>query len=177
MLDIRRVVVGELACNCYIILKDGNALVVDPGDDYNLIKNELDGLNILGVLITHHHFDHISALNDLLEDYNVKVFDRNNLHEGNFLIGNFRFEVIYTPGHTSDSVTYYFMDDKVMFTGDFLFKDSIGRCDLPTGDFKVMLNSIAKIKKYDDDIVIYPGHGDKSSLGYEKLNNEYFRIK
>ena len=104
-------------------------------------------------------------------------FDKDNLKEGKFDIDAFHFEVIYTPGHTSDSVTYYFKDDKVMFTGDFVFKDSIGRCDLPTGDFRVMLNSIEKIKKYDDDIVIYPGHGEKSTLGYEKTNNEYFNLK
>ena len=177
MIEIRRIEVGDLACNCYVILKNDKALVIDPGDDYDLIKNELLGKEVLGILITHHHFDHVEALNALLNEYKVDVFDKDNLKEGKFDIDEFHFEVIYTPGHTSDSVTYYFKDDKVMFTGDFVFKNSIGRCDLPTGDFRVMLNSIEKIKKYDDDIVIYPGHGEKSTLGYEKTNNEYFNLK
>ena len=176
MLEIRRIEVGDLACNCYVILKNDKALVIDPGDDYDLIKKELLGKDVLGILITHHHFDHVGALNALLNEYKVDVFDKDNLKEGKFDIDEFHFEVIYTSGHTSDSVTYYFKDDKVMFTGDFVFKDSIGRCDLPTGDFRVMLNSIEKIKRYDDDIVIYPGHGEKSTLGYEKTNNEYFNL-
>ena len=177
MLDIRRIVVGDLACNCYVILKNDKALVIDPGDDYALIKKELLGKDVLGILITHHHFDHVGALKALLNEYKVDVFDKDNLKEGKFDIDEFHFEVIYTPGHTSDSVTFYFRDNKVMFTGDFVFKDSIGRCDLPTGDYRVMLNSIEKIKQYDDNIVIYPGHGEKSTLGYEKINNEFFNIK
>ena len=61
-----------------------------------------------------------------------------------------------------------------MFTGDFVFKDSVGRCDLPGGNPRDMINSIGKIKKYDD-ILIYPGHGDKTTLNYEKSNNIYFK--
>ena len=147
MLEIRRIEVGDLACNCYVILKNDKALVIDPGDDYDLIKNELLGKDVLGILITHHHFDHVGALNALLNEYKVDVFDKDNLKEE---------------------------DVKEVVTR---VKDSIGRCDLPTGDFRVMLNSIEKIKKYDDDIVIYPGHGEKSTLGYEKTNNEYFNLK
>ena len=61
-----------------------------------------------------------------------------------------------------------------MFTGDFIFKDNIGRCDLPGGDINEMYASIKKIKLYDSDIDIYPGHGDKTTLGYEIRNNIYF---
>ena len=61
-----------------------------------------------------------------------------------------------------------------MFTGDFLFKDNIGRCDLPTGNVAKMKESINKIKKYSDNIKIYPGHGEETNLGYEKKNNYYF---
>ena len=61
-----------------------------------------------------------------------------------------------------------------MFVGDFIFKDNIGRCDLPSGNIEEMKKSIEKIKKYDDDIIIYPGHGEITSLGYEKESNYYF---
>ena len=61
-----------------------------------------------------------------------------------------------------------------MFCGDFIFKGCIGRCDLAGGDIRIMMKSIDKIKKYNDDIIVYPGHGDKTTLGYEKENNIYF---
>ena len=86
----------------------------------------------------------------------------------------FKFEVIYTPGHKEDAITIYFKENKCMFCGDFIFRDSIGRCDLHGGDIKEMLESIKKIKKYDKDTVIYPGHGDKTTLEYEINNNMYF---
>ena len=85
---------------------------------------------------------------------------------------NFKFRVIYTPGHSSDSVTFYFEKEKVMFTGDFIFKDNIGRCDLPTGSWSSMQKSLKKIKEYSSDITIYPGHGDKTTLK-EENNNQY----
>ena len=73
-----------------------------------------------------------------------------------------------------DSICFYFYKDKVMFVGDFIFKDSIGRCDLEGGNISLMKESIEKIKKYDDDITIYPGHGEFTTLGREKLENYYF---
>ena len=84
MLEIRRIEVGDLACNCYVILKNDKALVIDPGDDYDLIKNELLGKDVLGILITHHHFDHVGALNALLNEYKVDVFDKDNLSHSIF---------------------------------------------------------------------------------------------
>lgn len=121
----------------------------------------------------HNHFDHIGAVDNIKEDYNCTVYSFNNLKEGEKEIGKFKFDVIYTPGHTSSSISFYFKDYKVMFTCDFLFKESIGRCDLPTGDINEMRKSLDKIKKYDDDIIVYSGHGDKTILQYEKCNNEY----
>lgn len=172
-MQVKRVVTGELEENCYILINDDKCLVIDPGDDYFKIKKELGSLNVEGVLITHEHFDHIGALDELLKDYDVVVYSKDNLKEGITNISDFIFEVIYTPGHTIDSVTYYFKKDKMMFTGDFLFKNNIGRCDLPTGDFDMMKKSLSKIKKYKTDTVIYPGHGEDSTLDYEFNNNYY----
>jgi glyoxylase-like metal-dependent hydrolase (beta-lactamase superfamily II) len=70
-------------------------------------------------------------------------------------------------------VTYYFKKNKIMFTGDFLFKGTIGRCDLEGGNIRKMEESLRIIKEYDNDIKIYPGHGDSSILGDEKKNNPY----
>ena len=165
--------VGELECNCYILEIDNNVLVIDPGDEVNKIIDKIGNREVVGIIITHYHFDHIGALDELKNKYNVSVYDKNNMKEGNNKINKFNFEVIYTPGHKEDCITIYFIEDKCMFCGDFLFRDNIGRCDLPGGNIKEMIKSIEKIKKYDRDVLIYPGHGDKTTLGYE-INNNYF---
>ena len=172
-MKIERVVTGYLQENCYILTKDDNCLVIDPGDDYHLIKEKIDNKKVLAVLLTHNHFDHIGAVDDVKKEYNAEVYSYSNLKEGNNNINDFSFETIYTPGHTSDSICFYFYKEKLMFTGDFLFKESIGRWDLETGNYSDMKNSINKIKKYSDDIIIYPGHGEESTLFYEKNNNQY----
>lgn len=173
-MDINYIKVGYLKCNCYLIEKDDKCLLVDPGDDIEAIEDFINGKDIIGILVTHSHFDHVASVEDLVLKYGYYVYDLNNLGEGDNQIGNFKFEVIKTFGHTMDSVSYYFKDDGVMFTGDFLFKGTIGRCDLMESDFGAMKDSIEKIKKYDDNIIIYPGHGMSSILGNEKKNNPYF---
>ena len=172
-MKIDRVITGYLEENCYILSLDNRCLVIDPGDDYYLIKEKINNKEVIGILLTHNHFDHIGAVEDIKRDYKVEVYSYKNLREGKNNIKDFIFEVVYTPGHTHDSICFYFYKEKIMFTGDFLFKDSVGRWDLDTGDFKTMQASISKIKKYNDDIIIYPGHGDSSTLLYEKNNNRY----
>ena len=171
-MKIKRIITGSLEENCYVLIKDNDCLVIDPGDDFYKIKEEIKDLNLVGILITHYHFDHVGALDELLEYKNVKIYDY-NLEENEYEFNNFKFNVIKTPGHTSDSITFYFKENNIMFTGDFLFKGNIGRTDLPTGDIEVMEKSIEKIKKYDKDITLYPGHGAKTTLDYE-INNNYF---
>lgn len=172
-MKIERVVTGYLEENCYILTMDKESLVIDPGDDYDLIKEKLKDTRVLAVLLTHNHFDHVGALNDVVNDYNIKVYSANNLEEKEYKFHNFIFRVISTPGHSSDSVTFYFEKEKLMFTGDFIFKGNIGRCDLPTGSWSSMQKSLKKIKEYSSDITIYPGHGDKTTLMEEENNNQY----
>ena len=174
-MKIQKIEVGYLRCNTYILDIDGDTLVIDPGADGNKIINVIGNRRVVGIIITHHHSDHDGAVLDLVNQYNVKVYDRYNLSEGINTIGKFIFEVIYAPGHKEDLICIYFRDDLVMFVGDFIFKDSIGRVDLPGGCLSDMLKSIDKIKKYDSNIVIYPGHGSKTTLGYEVNNNPYFK--
>lgn len=169
--------VGPLQANCYLIYKDNKCLIIDPGADENFIVGRIRKLelDVRAILITHNHNDHNGCSEALSIIYGVPIYDYNNLFEQKHFIDPFNFEVIYTPGHTSDSICYYFYDYGVMFTGDFLFKEDIGRTDLPTGSYENMLESINKIKKYDDDIKIYPGHDDISCLGHEKEYNSYLQ--
>lgn len=158
-MKIDRVIVGYLKTNCYIISKDNECLVIDPGDEYDNIKEVVGDKKVIGTIVTHHHFDHVGAL-----PFFDNIYD--NLKEGINKIGKFSFEVIYTPGHTNDSICIYFKEDNIIFVGDFIFKDGIGRTDLG-GNIIDMKNSLEKLSKYNQDIIIYPGHGDSSILGTE----------
>lgn len=163
-MQINSIKVGPLRTNCYILTIDNKCLVIDPGDEYDKIKEEIGNKEVIGVIITHHHFDHIGALNC----FNKKlILDRNNLDEKEYNIDKFNFEVIYTPGHKEDLITIYFRKEKVMFTGDFIFKGTIGRTDLPGSNHNDMINSLNKISKYNKDIIVYPGHGHSTILGEE----------
>jgi len=166
---------GMLQTNCYILKKNNKCIVIDPGDEFNKIDEHL--INPVAVLITHHHFDHTGALDELIYKYNLPIYNHKNLSEKTHEFDEFKFDVIHTPGHSEDSITYYFKDEEIMFTGDFLFKRTIGRTDLETSDVLAMTNSIEKIKNFPDDIKIYPGHGDNSNLGYEKVYNDFLNGK
>lgn len=172
-MNIKTIKVGTLGTNCYILIIKNNCLIIDPGADYNEIAVQIGSYNVLGILVTHHHFDHVGALQQVIDKYNALVYDRKYLEQKNYRIGDFNFDVIYTPGHTEDSVTFLFKDEKVMFTGDFLFKGTIGRTDLPTGDYHKITNSLKLIREYDTNIRIYPGHGADSTLELELKNNPY----
>lgn len=171
---IKRVVVGELETNCYLLIKDNNCLVIDPGAEYETIVSEIDSLSCKGILLTHSHFDHVGAVNYLVNKYNVLVYDKINLKEGINNIFDFDFEVIYNPGHTDDSISFYFKEENILFSGDFIFKGSIGRTDLG-GNYSDMINSINKIKNYDNNIIIKPGHGEETKLGEEIKYNPFFQ--
>ncbi len=175
-MEIKKIVTGALEENCYVLMDEDTCLIVDPGADGKKIKEIVGKNKVLGVLITHSHFDHVGALRDFLnENRRLMVYKKSNLSDGEEkTIGSFSFRVLYTPGHSSDSITFYFEKEKVMFVGDFLFKESIGRCDLPTGDEQEMKTSLKKILEYPDDIILYSGHGEDSVLGEEKKNNPYF---
>lgn len=160
-MKIDRVIVGDLETNCYILSKDNKCIVIDPGDEINKINKVIDGKEVVGVIVTHYHFDHIGALNYFNKDL---ILDRNNLEEKEYNIFGFCFEVIYTPGHKEDCITIYFKKENVMFTGDFIFKGTIGRTDLDGGSLIDMLDSLRKIDKYSKDIIVYPGHGDSTIL-------------
>lgn len=172
-MTIKTLPVGELQCNCYLLEQNNECLIIDPGAEYNKIKDLSKDKKIIGILLTHSHFDHIGCVKDLMNDYNIPLYDNDNLKEGTKHISTFNFEVIKTYGHTMDCLTFYFKEDNVMFTGDFLFYESIGRVDFPESNIEEMVKSIEKIKEYPNDITIYPGHGPKSTLEHEQKFNYY----
>lgn len=163
-MKINVVVVGRLETNCYVLEKDGEVLIVDPGDDFEKIKKTING-KVKGILVTHNHFDHIGALDECVKYFNVPVYDKNNLIEGRCEIGKFIFEVKYNFGHTMDSISFIF--DNIMFSGDFIFSGAIGRCDLG-GDFFAMKNSIKDILNSNINYKICPGHGEFTYLESER---------
>lgn len=168
---------GELRENCYVLEIDNKYLIIDPGSEFDKIDSYIDkNGEVLAILITHRHFDHIGALPDFVKKYKCPVYDKISTTEDTYKVGPFSFNVIFNPGHTPDSITFYFFKEKTMFVGDFIFEGNIGRCDLEGGDMKEMMKSISKIKKYPDYTTIYSGHGEFTKLGHEKLKNYYFKI-
>ena len=169
----------------------------------NYIKK--NQLTLKGVLLTHGHFDHIRGVDRLINEFNcplfvgfydVEMIKKPNLNCSGMLGEDYSvkatpqtvsdgeilnllkedIKVFETPGHTAGSVSYYLKDSKLLFTGDFLFRCSVGRCDLPTGSNKQMDESLKRISKIDNYIKIYPGHGPTTSLDFELKNNPFLRF-
>lgn len=164
-MKVDTIVVGELDTNCYLLDIDNEVVIIDPGDDFTKIKERIGNRKVVGVLLTHFHFDHIGALEEVLSYYNLEINKVNS--------NKFKYEIIETPGHTSESKTYYFKNDNIMFIGDFIFKDGIGRTDLG-GNNRDMINSLKLISKYPDNTILYTGHGEKTTLKEEKNNFKYY---
>ena len=207
-LNIKIIRVGKLGTNCYIIYNDTkDAIIIDPGAQFNKISDEIKNmeLNPIAILLTHAHFDHIMAVNELVDYYSIPVYAGNNenrlLTDGelngskyylrrsymvdkfellqdrqHITLGGIDIEIICTPGHTEGCVCYYIEDAGVLFTGDTLFRESIGRTDMPTGDEGLIIQSIYKLIELGDDVIAYPGHGESTTIGYERLNNPYVGI-
>ena len=166
----KRLIVGQLQTNCYILTKNNKVIIIDPGDEAEYIKSNIAG-EVVGILLTHNHFDHIGAVEELKNHYNTKVYNYENV-DNELVIDNFIFEVINNPGHSYDSVSY--LIDNVLFCGDFIFEGTIGRTDLPTGNMLEMQESIKCILKYDDDLIICPGHGNTTNLKEERISLNRF---
>lgn len=167
------VITGNLEENCYFITRNNKTLVVDPGDEAVKLINfiESNHFNMCGILITHNHFDHIGALDEIRNKYNLEIIDNENRK----IINGFNYEIIDTKGHTNDSVSFYFKEKNLLFCGDFLFKESIGRCDFENSSEEDMLISLRKIIKYNRNLIIFPGHGEKTTLEHELKYNPFLR--
>lgn len=165
-MKVEKIVVGSLAENCYLVSNEKKeAILIDPGDDAEDIIRFCNGYDVKEILITHYHFDHIGALDEIKKYFQLKE---------NTFIKLFPYEVIATPGHTDDSISFYFPSLNAVFVGDFIFERGIGRCDLG-GNEDDMKESLQKfLKRFKDDVVLYPGHGDSTTLGQERKFLQYF---
>lgn len=204
-MEIKKLVLGSVMTNCYIVIDDyGSAVVIDPADNAERIKREIDTNHAVleKIILTHGHYDHFGALCDLRDMYeNIKVYAHENskevlgdenvnlsvaiggkkaveqadvcLKDGDKIpFSDLEFEVLHTPGHTSDSMCLRL--NNIIFSGDTVFKQSIGRSDFPTGDMDTEIKSIkSKLLPLDDDIILYPGHGESTTIGYERQRNPY----
>ena len=194
--------------NCGIV---GNpetkeCVVIDPGTEAGRIKQEVEesGYTPVAIFLTHGHFDHIGAVNELRKLWNVEVYAGINevdilgdsvlnvsadswgactvapdktLGDGDVIeAGGMFITVLEVPGHTKGSICFLFPLYGIVFSGDTLFADSVGRGDLPTGNPKVLIESlIEKLFALPDDIQVFPGHGPSTNIGYERRNNPYLK--
>lgn len=191
--------------NTYFIIDNKKALIIDPGDDpRTLIKKiESEKCTVQAVMATHGHTDHIFAAKPLCEHYEcpfimnstdrewlkemenlclnfglpyygTPVIDIDIADEQELKAGDFTFHIIHTPGHSPGSVCFLF--DKMLFSGDTLFYHSVGRCDLPGGDGKVLRRSVReKLFNLPEETTVYPGHMAETTIKEEKINNPFLQ--
>ncbi|MEG2350196.1 MAG: MBL fold metallo-hydrolase [Hungatella sp.] len=208
-LNMKICVLGKISTNCYILYRKettGDALspavVIDPGDNAPYIHNcckEL-GIRPTAILLTHGHFDHILAAEELRRTYHIPIYaceteerllelPEINLSsafgESVFLTADYLlrdgqeldllgvdWKVITTPGHTAGSLCYWIPTEGVLLSGDTLFHESMGRTDLPTSSSASICHSILdKLFLLPEETKVYPGHGDSTTIAHEKQYN------
>ncbi len=201
MLEIKTLPAGLLATNCYLVLhkESGTLYIIDPGGDAPLIASEAKKIDYtrLVILLTHAHFDHIGALGELKEELKPEKIYLNsadlelyhspmnamppyfpavkNLPEPDTLFSADGLEIIPLPGHTQGGVGFYFPAEKVLFSGDTLFCGSVGRTDLPGGNWGQLLRSIReKLLTLPPEVKVYPGHDEPTTIAAEH-SNPYLR--
>lgn len=196
----------------FIVFDDNDAICIDPGDNSGDIERFIDknNLNIIAVLLTHGHFDHIRDLNninkkfkgipiyihegdyeclsdDLLNgsaSFKSKQFEHLIPNEANIVeisrdeilnIHDLQIKCIYTPFHTKGSLCFYINEFKMLFSGDTLFKGSVGRTDLKGSCPHLMQESLSKLKILPENTIVYPGHDENTTIKYEKEHNFYLK--
>lgn len=181
-----------------------HAAIIDPGDEMNEIMAPVleNGLTLKTILLTHGHVDHLTQLQALKDKTNAEILMHEKdhfllkdarqhamffglpdpgtptpdrfLNDGDVIdIGNTKVRVLHTPGHSPGSVTFHV--DNRLIVGDLIFAGSIGRTDLPGGNFDDLMQSVrTKIFTLPDSTMIYPGHGPETNVGQEKQFNPFF---
>jgi glyoxylase-like metal-dependent hydrolase (beta-lactamase superfamily II) len=210
VIDVRMFTVGPLQENCFIVRSKGadTALVVDPGDEAERLREALAALGVRtvdAILITHTHFDHVGAVAPLarstgapvycpeleqqvLADINEYVrlpgfgpfesYDADHTLAGGetLELAGMTVDVRLTPGHSPGHLTYSIRGADALFSGDVLFQGSVGRVDLPGGDWPTLQASIeALLAEFGDETTVYPGHMGVTTLGRERATNPFLR--
>ncbi|MDO6448058.1 MBL fold metallo-hydrolase [Oceanobacillus profundus] len=206
-MNVKGMALGPIGTNCYIVYDKGKALLIDPGAEPDKIAEflEREGLKVQAILLTHAHFDHIAALDEIRETGDTDVYIHENelswlsdpqmngsskligneivmkpaeftFKMGPMEIGDFLFEVIHTPGHSPGSVSFLFDQNEFIISGDVLFYHGIGRTDLPGGNMAEIEATIQnKLYQLKESLTVYPGHGPHTTIGEEKQNNPFVR--
>lgn len=193
--------VGSFEVNCFLLINNDKALIIDPGQDAPEIIAELEKSKATpqAILLTHGHFDHINAIPDLQKkwpdlpvcvsaaDAQVMQHPFNSFAPEYVAVKGFaqsspdrfasewNYQVIETPGHTPGGVCYYFPEAKEVYTGDTLFAGSVGRTDFPGGDMATLMASLEKLKALPPSVTIFPGHGGTSTIERELATNPFLQ--
>ncbi len=209
---IEKCVLGMVSTNCYIVYRKAEeengkeglrpGVIVDPGDNATFILNRGRELRVRpeAVLLTHGHFDHILAAEDIRRAFHIPIMAGEDemglleepdlnltssyggdisltadrwLRDGQVLelIGR-RWRVLHTPGHTAGCVCFYVEEEGALFSGDTLFYQSVGRTDLPTASSVDIIDSVVgKLFVLPEDTRVYPGHDSDTTIGHEKKYN------
>jgi len=176
-MQIHKIPVGSYQANCYLVA-DGatkETIIIDPGDEAGKIIDAIEKNNLKPkqIVLTHSHFDHTGAVEETKSKYQIPMIE---VGLQSLKIGETILEIIKTPGHTEDSICIVYEKEKVIFTGDTLFKNSIGRTDLEGGDYEQIKKSLQHLVQYPDDFKVYPGHGPNTTIGEEKRNNPFLKF-
>lgn len=203
-MKIKTFVLGVMQTNCYIVSNDENhCMIIDPGAQEKKVAKYLEENELVldAILLTHGHFDHIGAVDYLYDKYHCPIYIH---HEDIEMLTNSRLNLSYLekpfslsapvtpasehmeisgfkicwfhlPGHCPGASMIYLEDENVIFSGDVLFNGSIGRFDFPNSSKYDTLTSIEKIKTFNFDATLYPGHGPSSTLKSELLSNPYLQ--
>ena len=193
---------GAYQTNCYIVQNGANCVIIDPGYEPDTILRFLQGRNLTAdaILLTHGHFDHVGAVEKLVEATGCTLWmsegdwsqKRNPITAYFYPIANcdftevqfceegeeipaagLSFSVMATPGHTHGSVCYRCGD--ALFSGDTLFAGSCGRTDLPGGNWATIQESLRRLAELPENLTVYPGHGEATTIEKEKRQNPYLR--
>jgi hydroxyacylglutathione hydrolase len=206
-LSVDHLELGPIETNCYIVDSAGHVMVVDPAFDADAILARVAGRPLDVIAITHCHWDHIQATCEVArrtgaevvvhevdaaalanprvngsEEYDLDpgVIEPTRLvHDGDeIVVGEARFSVLHTPGHTAGSMCLYEPQAKVLLSGDTLFSRGVGRTDLPTGSRRAIVHSCnEKLALLPDDVTVYPGHGPQTTIGAERAVNPLLRAR
>ncbi|GGC91655.1 hydroxyacylglutathione hydrolase [Thalassobacillus devorans] len=205
-MEIVQMPLGPLGTNCYIVSNDEkDCLIVDPGGDSRQLIDYLTKRHLkpVAIVLTHAHFDHIGAVDEVRDQFNIPVYVHKEeadwlsdpqlngsaffqmgsvaarraermIETGEREIDSFKFEVRHTPGHSPGSVSLVFEEEGFVIAGDALFQRGIGRTDLPGGDMNTLLNSIKnQLFTLPEGLKVYPGHGPATTIGEEKRENPF----
>ena len=206
MIKIESRVLGPVGTNCYLIINKENneSIIIDPADSPESIYDMVvrSGSKPQAILLTHGHFDHAMAAQEVAEQYGIKIYAHETeketletpqinlsgmigrtlpfhadcyVKDGEILnLAGFEIRVLHTPGHTQGGVCYYIEEEKALFSGDTLFCQSVGRTDFPTGKSSTLIHSIQdKLMPLPDDTMVYTGHEDMTTIGMERKYNPF----